>query len=103
MQSPAQAPDSAANQWLIDNPYVLPVRQGKVRKTELFNVLGITADRFRKEVRIICDSDSDFEQCYIDYREKRYVSIVLAEIIVKRMIDNPYCTVQFEKVTKVRK
>ena len=86
---------SSAADYLKENPYELPEEHGHVFKFEIFAAVRLTSYNFRHFVAIICGNDEEFAKEYEPFKTRRVVPIALAEKIVRKIVDNDACIVNF--------
>lgn len=76
-----------ASVWLKEHPIILPITGGKVYKQEICNAIGLKPRNFRTRVAPILDSDEQFKSEYEKYHDIMYVSVAIAERLVREFFD----------------
>lgn len=93
MNQPHEAPMAA--EWLAENPVVLSVSAGRVRKSNIAQALRISDRRFRTRVREVLDSRPELEKLYEPTAKE--IPMTLAEVLVQEIFDHhPGVRVKFE-------
>jgi hypothetical protein len=88
---------SDAELFFRDNPIRLVTHHMRgVYKSDIRAALKVPY--FYRELQAMFDADPDFGIEYEPFRKNKWVSITIAEKIVKRWIDNPFCRVEFVSV-----
>lgn len=74
--------------WLKDNPIRLTVAAGRVSKQQLAYSLCVTRAALMHKIRVLRDSDPNFDAMFRDKSYRTEMSVDLAEIIVRSLFDN---------------